>query len=146
MRKVLLIAGAVSVLVLSAIFIILRSTGVITKQACMSEQIGTFSNLSGLDFEVIYTNCDTLVKDETISVYASGAAASKRQSLLTKLMNRRTLIFRYDPGWNHRAPFIRSLSKNRIIISVPELSSIVTQRRHWRDIWIEYNIERNLNP
>jgi hypothetical protein len=36
---------------------------------CMSEDRTTISNLSGMEFKIVYTNCDTLAKEEDISVY-----------------------------------------------------------------------------
>ena len=38
--------------------------------ACLSEQWEDLPNVAGLRFEVEYKNCDTLAKDEAVSVYA----------------------------------------------------------------------------
>jgi hypothetical protein len=107
---------------------------------CLSENQMTIPNLSGMKFEVIYTNCDTLAKEEEISVYVSGADVNG-ESVLAKWSNRRTVLFRYDP-WSNDTPLpsIQAAGNDRILISVPRVSSVDLQTRKWRNVTIDYNI------
>jgi hypothetical protein len=106
----------------------------------MSEDRMTISNLEGMEFKTIYTNCDTLAKDEEISVYVSKSATS-RESLFTRWLNRKTLIFSYDPGrYDNPLPSIQATGNDRILITVLRVSSINLQNRKWRNVSINYDI------
>jgi hypothetical protein len=140
-----LISVAGIIVVLGAAYGFLRFTGIIAPNACLSEELKTIPNLSGMRFDIEYTNCDTLVKDEAVSVYVT--PASKEQSWIAKLFNRKTLIFRYDPGRaDSLPPSIQASAKERILISIPEVSSVIYQSRKWRKVFIDYRIEHNMNP
>ena len=52
-------------------YVFLRLAGIIDPDVCLSERMQTMPNLSGAKVEIVYTNCDTLAKDESISVYFS---------------------------------------------------------------------------
>ena len=137
---------AVSIVaVLGVGYLFLRLTGIIVPDACISERMKTMPNLSGTKVEIVYTNCDTLAKDEAISVYFSRAAV-KEDSWYAKWFNRRTLVFRYDPGRPSGPPVIESLRKDRVLISIPEVSSVAIRGDKWRDISIDYKIEHVMNP
>ena len=110
--------------------------------ACATEQLTTIPDLAGIKFETTYTSCDTLVKTEAVSVYASRAAAGG-ESWLSRWRNRKALLFRYDPGrWDNPPPSIRVAGKGRIVISIPQVSSVMFQSRRWRDVSIDYDIGR----
>lgn len=112
-----------------------------TENACLSEQWENVPNVAGLRFEVEYKNCDTLAKDEAVSVYV----VETQQDASDK--NGRSLVFRYDPGGIHnQLPKITASGSHKVLISVPEVSSVTVQRRNWRDVAIDYNIARNMNP
>lgn len=75
--KWVLVCATAIMLVLGARYVFLRLTGIITPDACISEDLKTIPDLSGLRFEIEYTNCDTLPKDEAVSVYVATAAKGK---------------------------------------------------------------------
>lgn len=137
---VLLCAGLVGGFAAGYAFSVLFS-GTTIPGACLSDQLENLPDVSGLRLEVEYTNCDTLAKDEAVSVYVSEAHQGARDS------NRRTLVFRYDPGGvQNQPPAITASGNHRILISVPEVSSISVQRRKWREVAIDYNIKKNMYP
>lgn len=112
-----------------------------TPNTCLSEQWEDIPNLEGLRFEVEYKNCDTLAKDEAVSVYVVETREGNRDT------NRRALVFRYDPGGiQNQPPKITASGNHKVTISVPEVSSIAVQRRNWRDVAIDYHIAKNMNP
>ena len=129
--------------VVGAIFIGYRSLlldGMGGPNACLSEEWEEIPNLFGLRLEVEYANCDTLAKDEAVSVYVVEARGPN-------ISKRRTLLFRYDPGGvGNPRPTIEASGDHRIVISVQEVSSVIVQRRNWRDVSIDYRIAHNMNP
>jgi hypothetical protein len=135
--------GAISVLILwGAWRAFLRFTGVNDPNACISEQLKTIPDLAGARVEIVYTNCDTLAKQENVSVYFSPAAV-KGKSWFTKWTNRRALVFRYDPGRpDNPLPSITRPSQSTILISIPEVSSISYQNRKWANMSVNYDIGR----
>jgi len=119
-------------------------SGMTGPDSCLSEEWKDIPNLSGLKFEVEYTNCDTLAKDEAVSVYV---AEPQGKSSSPSDWNRRTLVFRYDPGGARSSPpSIGASGNHRILISVQDVSSVIFQRRNWRDISIDYRIAHKMNP
>ena len=131
----------VGVVVLSSVsYVLLRSVGIIDPSACISKELQTIPDLSGARVEVVYMNCDTLAKDEAISIYFSSATA-KDEPWFLGWLNRRSLILRYDPTRpDYPMPSITQQAKDTILISVPEVSSVTHQDRTWRNISIEYAI------
>jgi hypothetical protein len=121
---------------------VLRFTRVDGLNACTSEQLKTIPDLSGTRVDIIYTNCDTLAKQEDVSVYFS-PATMEGKSWFAKWTNRRTLIFRYDPGRpDNPLPSIKHLSQSTMLISIPEVSSIFHQNRKWANMSVNYDIGR----
>jgi len=143
--RIVLISAIGVVLTVGVGYVLLRFTGLIPSDACVSEDLKTIPNLSGMRFKVEYTNCDAFVKDEAVSVYVA-RADREADSWFAKWANRRTLIFRYDPGRKNPLPSIEASGKDRILISVPEVSSVILQSRRWHNVSIEYKIEHNMNP
>lgn len=138
----LLLLGAVGVV--GAVVIAYRSLlfhGMGGPDACLSEVWEDIPSLSGLRFEIEYVNCDTLSKDEAVSVYV-GEAQNPNFS------NHKTLLFRYDPGGVGRSsrPTIEASGDRRILISVQEVSSVSFQLREWRNVSFDYRIANNKNP
>jgi hypothetical protein len=106
--------------------------------ACISEGMKTIPDLSGIKVEVVYTNCDTLAKEESISIYLSRA---KKESWFAKWRNHRTLVFSYDPARSDSPlPSVTRPSDSTVLISVPEISSVIHQSRNWQNISIAYNL------
>jgi hypothetical protein len=145
LMKVSLVAAAGIAVVLGAGYSFLRLVGILTPDACISEGMKTVPSLSGAKVEVIYTNCDTLIKDETVNVYVS-ATETKEDLWLTKWLRGRTLVFSYDPGRDNRPPVIESPAKDKVLISVSGVSQVFVQRRKWRGVSIYYSIGRVMNP
>jgi len=106
----------------------------IRSHACITETRKTISNLSGFNFEITETNCDTLAKEGWITIFASRVGE-----------NRKTLLFEYD-GDDDPLPDIRVSYDHNITISIPVVASIHTQHRKWKYGTIEYKIGRIAFP
>src|SRR5882762_6736467 len=89
LAKKVLVYSACTVGALAAVYAICIATGIYDPDACITEETMRVPNLSGMKFEVTYTNCDTLVKQEAISIYVSKAAVSG-ESLFARWSNRKT--------------------------------------------------------
>jgi hypothetical protein len=108
--------------------------------ACISEELMNISDLDGVKVEVIYTNCDTLAKEETVEVYFSRAAV-KGDSWYARWRSHRTVVFSYDPTrWDSQLPSITHPSPSTILISIPAVSSVQYKSRKWQDLSINYAI------
>jgi hypothetical protein len=143
--KIILVGCAGIVAACGAGYVFLRPAGIMDPGACVSERMKTMPNLSGAKVEIVYANCDTLAKDEAISVYFS-RAAEKEHTWYERWFNQRTLVFRYDPGRPSGPPSMESLSKDRIVISIPEVSSVAFQTRTWKNVSVGYDIRHIQYP
>jgi hypothetical protein len=136
--KTALIGFVLVLAVFIAAYFFMRQIDTAEPNACISEEKMTVPDLSGTKIEVVYTNCDTLAKTESISIYFSQA---KRKSRLAQWQDHRALVFRYDPGrYDNPLPSITRPSPSTILISIPEVSSILYQSRDWEDISVVYNL------
>jgi hypothetical protein len=115
----------------------------VSHATCRTEQVKV-QEISGIRFELEYENCDTFAKDEGISVYAEKKGSrSERPWFLPDRGDQRTLLFRYDPGRpDNPLPSITRLSESAVVISIPEVSSILYQNRRWGNMSINYEIGR----
>lgn len=105
-----------------------------------STELVKVEDVSGIRFEVEDTSNDTFAKDEAVSVYAK-RSVSDGMWFFPSWRNRRTLIFRYDPGRpDNPLPLITHPSQTTILISVPEVSSIIFQNQTWENISVSYEI------
>jgi hypothetical protein len=137
-RTVIFIVG--TVLSIAAIFVVFRFA--VSRLTCQTEERLKIDDPAGFRFEVEYKSCDTLAKDEAISVYAT-KIAPKGAGLFSSWRDRRTLLFRYDPGrWDNPLPSITRPSQSAILISIPEVSSIGYQNREWEKMSVNYAIGR----
>jgi len=140
-RKALAYGLAVAV-VLGVVYVFLVATGKVSwPGACVTETATTtLPNLSGTEFEVTYTYCDTIAKEEAISVYLS-PAAGKGESWIRRWLRPKSLVFRYDP-WNPDTPLpsLEATGNDKILISVPKVSSVFFQSRKWRNGTIDYKL------
>src|SRR5262249_21280884 len=109
-------------------------------EPCTSEELQAIPNLAGVGFYVEYVNCDTLTKDESVSVYITSAWEDKKR--IAKPFSDKTLVFRYDPGGRADvpSPLIQASGQDHILISVPDVSSVSFEARKWRHISIDYRI------
>jgi hypothetical protein len=136
-----ILAAAILILVPSARVSVART---LLPGVCMTENLKTIADLGGMKFDVVYTNCDTLIKEDSVSVYIS-KTLNGRESLFARWSNRRILIFRYVPGRSD-TPSISSIGGDRILISIPDVSSVYFQSHEWENIHIDYNIGRIYYP
>jgi hypothetical protein len=118
-----------------------QSSNPLTYAFCTTETQSKFENVAGWDFEAEDSSCDTLAKDEEVRVFAVPAQA--KNSRLGKLLARRRLIFAYDP-WTSGSDglMVQTRDANRILISLPQASSIFEKDRTLGEIAIDYDIGR----
>ncbi len=138
-KRLGLIAG--SIMLLATAYLFLAYIGVVpAPYTCSSETEKRIVDISGYDFEIVDTDCDALAKEEFVSVYVSKTEGNKNP-LLARLLRRKTLLFRYDPGmWNSPLPLVTASGPNKILVSVPIVSSVLFQRRDWEHAHISYDI------
>jgi len=118
---------------------------VVVKSSCTSET-KMKTSLPGEDVEVVYLSCDTLAKQDTIDVYLMKAGANKQSSLI-RWLYKKTLVFQYDPALEDGPlPVIRVSGRNRIVIAVPKVSSVLVKTRNWRNVSIDYEIGKTDYP
>ena len=109
---------------------------------CTTEERLKIENLSGVSFEVVDTACDTLAKEEAIEIYAR-RAHPKGIRIFSGLWDRRTLLFRYDPGNpDTPLPSITRPSQSTILISIPDVASVLEQKHEWSNMSVKYDIGR----
>ncbi|HEY3741730.1 MAG TPA: hypothetical protein VGL53_17885 [Bryobacteraceae bacterium] len=108
---------------------------------CLSDTIATAS-LVGAQLEAVYTNCDSIPKDESVRVYISAVAERGKNGK----RGNGEIISDYDPGGNHKAPIIKDHGDHKIYISIGDVGSVFLQRRKWHDISIDYRIGQILYP
>jgi hypothetical protein len=121
-----------------------RGLNPLTAWACSSESKGGLSNVSGWDLEIEYTACDLLARDEAISVYASPHRPGGSQHMWFR---KRRLIFRYDPaGPDELLPGFESVGPDRILISIPAVSSISVQQHVLGNTTVNYRVGRIFHP
>lgn len=125
--KILFMAIVIPFAMSPSLFILLM----LMLPACITEPRGKVSDLSGHDFEISDTNCDTLAKDDAINVFASKTGKGDK-----------TLVFKYDPGgpMGDVAPQIRLIGPNKIRISVTKIASIFSWRAQLEDLYVVYDI------
>lgn len=104
----------------------------------ISETKLVLSNIDGAGFEVVYTNSDTLAKQEWVNVYVYDSGS--QHSWLGRLIHRKTLLFSYDPWTSDDVPRIEATGPDNIRISIPRVSSINYQSRHWKRLSVDYRI------
>jgi hypothetical protein len=137
-RKAIYIVGAVLSIV--AVFLAFRFG--VPRFTCQAEERLKIDDPAGFRLEVEYKSCDTLAKEESISVYAT-KGPFKSAGLFSRWRDQRTLLFRYDPGrWDNPLPSITRPSQSEILIAVPEVSSIEYQNRGWEKMSVNYAIGR----
>jgi hypothetical protein len=105
---------------------------------CEIETKAEVHGLYGNNFRIEYMSCDTLAKDEAIRVYASRENSTP---IVGRSVKKETVLFRYDPGsYDAPLPKIIAVAPDRIMISVPRVSSIEEQSRQWENLTIDYDI------
>lgn len=90
--------------------------------ACISTTMSRIS-VAGLRFQVEDTDCDTLAKEEWVSVYGSAGTGRGR-----------TLLFKYSPASYHLPlPTIEAPDQRTIIIAIPIVSSVYVKLESWNN-------------
>jgi hypothetical protein len=110
---------------------------------CDSETIAK-SSLAAADVEIIYTNCDTLAKTESIDVYLTKPGGNAWPAMLG-WVHRRTLVFRYDPaatgGPDGEKPQVTEDSAG-IHVAISQVSSVQVKEGAWGGKSIGYSIHK----
>jgi hypothetical protein len=100
--------------------------------ACITSEPEKVFGVSGYDFDISETDCDTLAKDAAISVFAAKSGHAKK-----------TLVFKYDPGDSSQDgtwPVIASVDGRTVRISVDRVSSLFLRREELDGLAIDYRI------
>jgi hypothetical protein len=117
------------------------SSNPLTYSSCITETEAKISDVAGWDFEVEDTNCDTLVKDEAVRVFA--IRSETNQSSWGRIFARRRLVFQYDPGdQDELVPAIRVTGKGSVLISIPRVSYIYERNKSVGGTAVVYDIKR----
>lgn len=99
--------------------------------ACVSETLSETSTPAGLDFKFIYTNCDLLAKQESLSISISQGTG------LLGWFGEREVIKYFGP---EVLPTVTVIDPHTVLISITSVESIIFARDRWRDIAIRYDI------
>jgi hypothetical protein len=102
---------------------------------CLTETRNKIADLSGYNFEISDTYCSAIAHTASMSVY--GAKKGERKQ---------TLLFKFDPIDWIDLPTISIPDEDRLVISVPWVSSIFERRFRWHGMQIEYDIGKVTNP
>src|SRR3974390_2962236 len=100
------------------------------------ETLLVLNDVNGAGFEVIYTNSDTLAKEEWVNVYVYDSGS--QSNWFNRLIHRKTLLFSYDPEYPAEAPRIEAAGPERVRISIPRVSSVRYQDAHWKALSVDY--------
>ena len=136
-RGKLLIWGPLTLLGVAAVCGVLMLVGLLWN-VNISETKLVLNNIDGAGFEVVYTNSDTLAKQEWVNVYVYDSGSQR--SWVSRLIHRKTLLFSYDPWNSDDVPRIEATGSDNIRISIPRVSSVNYQSRHWKRLSIDYRI------
>ena len=105
-------------------------------------QTMAMSSLPAADVEVVYMNCDTLAKTESIDVYLMRPGGNRWPAMLRWIYGR-TLVFRYDPaginGPDGPKPEVTEESAG-IHVTIPHVSSVQVEKDGWENKSIGYRI------
>jgi hypothetical protein len=108
--------------------------------ANISETMLVMNDVNGAGFEVIYTNSDTLAKEEWVNVYVYDSGT--QSNWVNRLIHRKTLLFSYDPGYPAETPRIEAAGPAKVRIAIPRVSSVLYQGHHWKTLSVDYQIEK----
>jgi hypothetical protein len=112
-------------------YLLLAATGLIWPFGpCSSEIRGRVHDVSGFDFEIDETYCDTIAKTATISVFALRPGQAKK-----------ILLFKFFPAFDDLIPQITTVDRHTIRISISKISSSFLRRCKLMDLTIDYKID-----
>jgi hypothetical protein len=123
-------AGVMPLAMVATVLLVAVGVGIIPLHACITESKQKISDLSGLDFEISETDCDTLAKDASMSVVVAKHGDREK-----------TLLFKFMPVYGVPLPNIAvDAQRSTILISVPEIEDIFSRQKRWRDLAIKDDI------
>jgi hypothetical protein len=135
LRKRSLIWGIRIATLLVGGYLVSAMYGLWTPYTCITDTIQQMSNLSGYDFKVVETDCSTLGEDAAVKVYISFTGRK-----------RAVLLFKYGPSGVNPYPSIAVPERDRVSISVPEVSDVFLERHKWLGISVDYHIGHAMQP
>ena len=97
--------------------------------ACLDTVREKIANTSGLDFEVVETDCDVLAKDAATSIFIS-----------TRGQTTRELMFKYVPSNYAAVPLITAIDDRTIRVSIERVSDVLCRNDTLQSLTIEYVI------
>ena len=106
-----------------------------------TETVQTITNINGEDFEIAdNSSAGFLVTNYWVSVYASPTTVGNK-SLFSRWNRHRTEIFRYDWSYpNGPYPSIKASGPDKILVSIPSVSSVMLKRTSVENVHIDYAI------
>jgi hypothetical protein len=112
-------------------YLILAMVGIAwTPYSCTTEVRERFADVSGFSFEISETDCDTLAKDASISVFASRTGGVEK-----------TLLLKYGPAGVDDLPTITSTDQHAVLISIKKISDLIFHRTRLKELSVVYKID-----
>lgn len=120
----------------AAIYLFLAMVGLAwTPSTCLTEERGRISGVSDHDFVISDTNCSTIAKDASVSVFVSLTDGTER-----------TLLLKYSPVNDEFLPAITPVDRKTVLISIPVIASLIFHRDRVDDLTVRYDIGRIVFP
>jgi hypothetical protein len=130
------IAAALGCLILLCGYVFLAVVGIApTPSTCLNRREADFLTDTGIHIRVTRRSCDTLAKEDLISVL-----------IFRNERDDKDVIFKYDPDERNPLPTVSSGADQTILISVPSVSTIYTQSSRWHGMTIKYEIGSVVYP
>jgi hypothetical protein len=130
-RTLLFWTLAPAVVLVTFLYLLLAMVGLAPMpDDCITEVRGRISGVSGFDFESSETDCDTITKTATMSVFASKRGRPKK-----------VLLFKFGPAYADLLPTVSPVDQNRVQISIREISDLIFRRNKPGDLSIDYKID-----
>jgi hypothetical protein len=114
---------------IAVVYVVLAGIGLVPAPGQCVDEVRATTRVGRLAFDIIETDCDTLAKEATISVYAMSPNGEKR-----------ALVLRFDPG-NDDLPRITAVSPDRIAITASDVSYIHSRRDDWDGVSFSYSFD-----
>ena len=102
---------------IAAILLVFNSAGGCSSP-CSSTERTLLRDTTGLVFTAVDTSCDSIAKDETVSIYVADGTA-------------RSLLMKYDPDPRSGGPQI-TIDGNNIAISVDSVAELISQTERFQ--------------
>jgi hypothetical protein len=119
---------------IAVIYVVLGGIGLVPLPGQCIDEVRKSVRTQTASFDIVETDCDTLAKEATISIYATSVNGKDH-----------ALILSIDPG-SDDLPGIAAVSSDRIAITVPGASYVHTRRDVWKDIHFDYSFAPRPRP